>query len=420
MVNKNIIRLFTVVLILLQVFVPSSGVPAGRGANPRTSPYPFLKIRLNKIQNSAAGMEGFYKKLHILKSQDAGKITIFHIGDSHIQADFMTGVIRESLQADLGNAGRGLIFPYGLAKTNGPGDPKMTSNVVWRAQRSSWPVGDMPTGINGFAISTSNPGATIDIAFSDNTSAQNVFNKITLYCEKGPEAFEFQIAETTDAYDTLSLTESTPYTVTFTLSAPTSHIRLAVRKTKATQRHAVLYGISLENGKEGILYHTAGVNGASFKTFNESAYFIPHLNILKPDLVIISLGSNDVGESDFDPATFRAQIDELVQSILKDNPDVSILLTLPPDFGKAGNTLLRQKMSRARNVMIGYCKRNGQAYWDLYMVMGGYGSIGKWQKSSLVQKDAMHFRKAGYQLQGRLFFQALMKGLRDYESNRLE
>jgi lysophospholipase L1-like esterase len=367
-------------------------------------------------------MDNFFEKLRLLKLQDSERITILHVGDSHIQPDMMTGVIRESLQAAFGNAGRGLIFPYSLAKTNGPGDLKTTSNTTWRGQRSAWPTGDMPTGISGFAIGTSNSNATISIGFRESANTRNLFNKVTVYHDKGPEAFEFRVVdEAPDIYDdTASSAESAPYTTTFILPAPTSHMQLAVKKARAVQKHAILYGISLENGKRGILYHMAGVNGASFKTFNESAYFIFHMNTLKPDLIIISLGTNDVGDSNFDPPSLRAQIDGLVKSISKDNPDISILFTLPPDFGKARNTLIKQKMLKARGVIIDYCKSNKLAYWDLYEVMGGHGSIEQWQKSSLAQKDVMHFTRAGYELQGHLLFQALSDGLKDYESNRLK
>jgi lysophospholipase L1-like esterase len=421
MKNKGASHLRDIGSIALLVFVLSSIALAAGGAGSYASSYPILKKQSNKVQNSRAGMKNFYEKLHLLRLQDSERITILHMGDSHIQADTMTGVIRESLQDAFGNAGRGLIFPYSPAKTNGPADLKTTSNITWRAQRSAWPTGDMTTGISGFALGTSNPNATISIGFREFANTRNLFNKITVYYDKGPEAFEFRLADgVPDIYDTASSVESTPYTTTFTLPAPASRIELAVKKTGAAQKHAILYGISLENGKRGILYHTAGVNGASFKTFNESAYFIDHMNILKPDLIIISLGSNDVGESTFDPSSLRARIDELVKSIFKGNPDISILLTLPPDFGKAGNTLLKQRIAKARGVIIGYCKSNKLAYWDLYEVMGGYGSFEKWQKSSLAQKDAMHFTRAGYELQGRLLFQALTDGLKDYESNRLK
>ena len=74
----------------------------------------------------------FYEKLAQMKSTDSTslnqKINFVHIGDSHIQADLMTNVVRERLQKEYGNAGRGLVFPYNLAKTNGPWNVQFSSN----------------------------------------------------------------------------------------------------------------------------------------------------------------------------------------------------------------------------------------------------------------------------------------------------
>ena len=406
-------------ILLLALILPSLTLAAARGG-PQSPPCPALNKQSNRIQMARAGMRSFYEKVHLLRKQDSDRVTILHMGDSHIQADMMTSVIRESLQAGLGNAGRGLIFPYSLARTNGPADLRIASNTTWRAQRSAWPTGDMPTGISGFAIGTSNAHAAINVGFRESTISRNLFNKITVYYDKSPETFEFSLAGEPAEADEAPAAKSSPYTATFVLPDPVSYAQLVFRKRKPEQKYGILYGISLENGRRGVLYHTAGVNGATFRTFNESAYFIPHVNVLKPDLVIISLGTNDVGETGFDSPSFRAHVDVLVKSIRKENPDTSILFTVLPDFGRPGSTLLKKKILRARGVIIDYCKNSNLAYWDLYEVMGGYGSMGQWLKSSLAQKDAMHFTRAGYELQGRLFFEALMDGLRDYESNRPE
>jgi hypothetical protein len=56
--------------------------------------------------------------------------------------------------------------------------------------------------------------------------------------------------------------------------------------------------------------------------------------------------------------------------------------------------------------------------WDLFEVMGSAGSIQLWQKSALAGPDLIHFTKEGYQLQGRLLFEALMAGYQNYAKVR--
>jgi hypothetical protein len=40
--------------------------------------------------------------------------------------------------------------------------------------------------------------------------------------------------------------------------------------------------------------------------------------------------------------------------------------------------------------------------------MGGKNSILEWQKESLARRDLIHFTKEGYELQGKLLYEALM------------
>ena len=65
-------------------------------------------------------LNNFLSLLYKSKTDKQGVINIVHIGDSHIQADYFSGMLRMCLQKQFGNAGRGLIFPYKVAKTNEP------------------------------------------------------------------------------------------------------------------------------------------------------------------------------------------------------------------------------------------------------------------------------------------------------------
>jgi hypothetical protein len=46
--------------------------------------------------------------------------------------------------------------------------------------------------------------------------------------------------------------------------------------------------------------------------------------------------------------------------------------------------------------------------------MGGYGSMAKWFTAKLSAKDRVHFNGRGYQIQGDLFYKALMNGFEKY------
>ena len=83
--------------------------------------YPFICVKENILSDSLNTMALFYEKLKILKSDtDTVRkvVNILHLGDSHIQAGFLSGQMMSRFQSDFGNAGRGLIVPLKLIKSN--------------------------------------------------------------------------------------------------------------------------------------------------------------------------------------------------------------------------------------------------------------------------------------------------------------
>ena len=98
---------------------------------------------------------------------------------------------------------------------------------------------------------------------------------------------------------------------------------------------------------------------------------------------------------------------------------MNIILTTPADsYRKVGKKKQKnQNMKIARNLIIEYCKKNHLAYWDLYEIMGGFGSIDKWKARGFVQADKIHFTKAGYKVQAELMYRAILNGYKSYELN---
>ena len=95
----------------------------------------FVRYASNSIYNSNALLP-FFQSLKRLESLEENQVSILHFGDSHIQADGFSGVVRTELQKKYGSAGRGLVFPYRLAKTNHPRDLYSQTNALWQAKRN--------------------------------------------------------------------------------------------------------------------------------------------------------------------------------------------------------------------------------------------------------------------------------------------
>lgn len=386
---------------------------------------PCLKIELNKIENDSVALKSFYKKLHRLKNDSVQKVSIVHIGDSHIQADYFSGKVRQNLQSEFGNAGRGLIFPYKLAKTNGQESFKSSSNVEWESKRCVFPDLPLPTGISGITIKSTVANAELKIMLSNENGLHYGTNKITLFHEKGPNTFDFLVYDNDNhiqGFINSNIKGDYSFTSKIDLDTFLNQFIIKAYRKDSFQTYAQIYGLLLENKSRGILYNTIGVNGAEFRHYNLSNKFIEQLPALKPDLVIISLGTNDAFRKGFNPTLFASNIDLLVKSIQKNNPKANILLTTPSDsYRKKGKSKAdNPDIKLARNIMVDYCLKNNIAYWDLYEIMGGVGSIKKWKAKGLVQPDLLHFTKSGYELQAKLLYNALINGFKKSELNGLQ
>lgn len=62
------------------------------------------------VISNDSSLNNFFKKLDLLEKGQIDRLNIIHVGNSHTQAGFITGEIRNILQNRFGNAGRGLVF----------------------------------------------------------------------------------------------------------------------------------------------------------------------------------------------------------------------------------------------------------------------------------------------------------------------
>jgi lysophospholipase L1-like esterase len=172
------------------------------------------------------------------------------------------------------------------------------------------------------------------------------------------------------------------------------------------------YGVSLENSNPGILYHSIGVNGARYDQYNSADLFWQQLPALKPDLYIISLGTNEAQFAGFSENSFSKGLTLFLQKLKQASPGAAILITTAPDSyrGRRFNPVLQQ----LNNSLAVYCDKHYIPFWDLYHITNGYGSASTWSRRGLMARDRIHFSPEGYRLQGSLLLMALSKGYNNY------
>ncbi|MFZ0598522.1 MAG: LysM peptidoglycan-binding domain-containing protein, partial [Flavobacterium sp.] len=147
----------------------------------------------DRIYNAEA-LERVFEKLKDNESHNNKKINIVHIGDSHIQGDLMTNDIRKNLQRKFGNAGRGLVFPYQLAKTNGSYNERFYSNRTWESYRNIHPFKSVPIGLSGIALWRDTNGFAVELHIKD---ADYKFNSIQIITPQNQDMFDLAISSQT-------------------------------------------------------------------------------------------------------------------------------------------------------------------------------------------------------------------------------
>ncbi|OFX36709.1 MAG: hypothetical protein A2X08_14705 [Bacteroidetes bacterium GWA2_32_17] len=377
--------------------------------------YTFINYNQNKIIFSAdsSSYNTLFEKLDTLILKGDGQINIVHIGDSHIQADFFSGRMRELLQTFfLGTKGsRGFIFPFKLINSNNAFNLFDSSTGNWTGCRNIEKNKTCTLGLSGASATTTDSIASLYIRLRSLDYVKYDFNKVKIFQDFKQNSFEIE----TDNYklkQEVVAPDSIGYTL-FVLNDYVDSIIFRITKTDTIQKSFTLYGISLENDDPGITYHSIGVNGADVDAFLRCSLFSKQLNELNPDWVIISLGTNDCYSTKWDKNIFASNLTSLIKKIRIVKPNVPVLFTTPSDNYRR-RRYHNPDVAVVSEIIKKVAAENNCATWDLYNVMGGYGSMQNWLKAGMAARDKLHFAQNGYYLQGDLLFSAFIKAYNNF------
>jgi LysM repeat protein/lysophospholipase L1-like esterase len=425
----------------------------------------------DRIYNAKV-LESIFQKLNENDAHQSQKINIVHIGDSHIQSDLMTNEIRKNLQQRFGNAGRGLVFPYQLAKTNGSYNERFRSNRTWESYRNIHSHKNYPVGLSGIGLWRENGGFAVELnvkdpAYKFNTikiitpQNQNMFDlatssqtniiqsterKVIKHKIKKGEAistiadkYNISVAEIKQANGlksnniragrTLKIptNETKPKTIKssafVSLNVESDSFSHYYNSEKALDKIFLipnkdaskfeLNGIVLEKDAPGLLYSSIGVNGAKFSDYNKYPLFFEQLKVLHPDLLVFSLGTNESYDH-MEASAYLKELRQFIKNIKDQNINVPIIvMTPPPSLLKARRPNIYVH-DYAKSI-LGIAKEDGFAVWDLYDEFGGMEGVRKLKEEKLIGPDYVHYSKKGYEKQGNLFTQAFLKAYDNFK-----
>ena len=475
--------------------------------------YDFIDTSLNTIQfpQGSASFEPFFKKLDTLVFENRGKVRILHIGGSHLQADVISGRIREHLVKEYpgASAGRGFVFPYSAARTNTPASYASYYKGIWDKNKNVQHEITKPLGLLGIAISTRDPRAEITLLL-DKYNTEPIWGETSFRVFGYSDSNDVEPVLRIDSMDVFGTFDSTSQSYVFTSPRPIDTIQIAFRWADTTKQaevaafitdslfkdsvaradslarvadslrmdslgitpppassqqasqvaaadsmfqgdcedvldtnclnrdedmqaaldsvaadtvpprpHFTLTGILAENNAPGITYTNVGINGAKVSNYFEEVcpLFEKEMSYYKPDLVIFAIGINDANVDVFNDKIFREDYDKLIKRIRKVSPKTAFIFETNNDsYRKVRKRKYVQHPNGevARKSFFMLADKHKAGVWDKFSIMGGLGSMDKWEKADLAKKDKVHFKTAGYQLLGDMFYKALIQAYFDH------
>lgn len=180
-------------------------------------------------------------------------------------------------------------------------------------------------------------------------------------------------------------------------------------------------GKKLKQIFKAIDYVDMGVNGATCLTFTHPARIKGIVN-KKPDLLILSLGTNESYNRSYRSNVNYRQMDELIRILRDSLPETPMILTTPAGHyervskgRRKSSYVVNVRVEAAAATILKYAEKNKLAVWDLYRIAGGnQWACRNWMEARMMRSDHVHFYAEGYVFQGELFYKAFIKAYNKY------
>ena len=387
--------------------------------------FPVVDFDLNYFQfytEKSHNWEILFDKMSKMKETKQGKLNFYHAGGSHLQADIYTHEVRSKFQTqnDLLEGERNWVFPYDLAKTNNPWNYEFTSPNTWKRFRSVVKEQANETyGLSGIKISCADSISSMSFRY-DKTKVKPVIQRIRIFHNKGTLPYRIDWKEQNDNIEQV-ITDTIIGFTEVKFKKPFITFVVEFERLIPEEYDLEIYGLQLLNYFPGVSYSNIGINGAALWNYLACARLEEELKMTPPDFFAFSVGTNDgnVSPESFDPVMYKNNLERLMQAVLRTNPECALLLTVPNDsyFHRID---LNPNIERERTVIRELAIKYNCPVWDLYGIMGGLGSSKTWYTNKLMQKDLVHFTKAGYHLKGDLYYDAFEKAERQFEARKIK
>ncbi|MBI3239078.1 MAG: hypothetical protein HYZ43_09605 [Flavobacteriia bacterium] len=344
------------------------------------------------------------------KWQKGSELKVIQLGDSHVQMGYFPQGIQATFKA-LGDSVETTSFWFPHALTGGFNPEGLIVDTVgaWKSDKMVTATSEKHFALSGHALTISETG--------DQTP------HLEIKLERATTDFQLLI-ETTKKWSfscAEAKVENRHYSshlsiVTVHFEQPKKRFEIYACSVNQPPDTLRVFGFRSLIPTDGFQFQSYGSSGGKYYDYAEKCtYCLDQLKTEKPDLVILSLGTNDAHKP-YTETEFYNYAREMVAGIREGSSKTSILLTTKPDtFFKNLKPISEEVV---KNVLERVAQEYNCAIWSLSDVMGGNDSILEWYMAGLASSDLMHFTPNGYALQGQLLVEALIKARESYSDER--
>lgn len=367
--------------------------------------FPWIDSTANSIQiGNKVLLKPFLNKL---QNTSKKKVSILHIGDIHIQQNVQTQSSRSLFQNAFGYGGYGTFFPYSTARISDIYGYKSFHFGKWIYAKPVEIDPILPIGIHTLSAKTFDHSAQLKFLFYKGSIKSN-YKRLHIYCKRVPQSFDLKITSKNDSskIDVFSNGKDSLSTeIVVDLKSVESSITIEFIQKDLNQRSFELFGFNLESIEDqGIVYHNVGSIGLGYCHLRQLPLMKNDLLSLKPDMIVLDLGTHDFFTKVYDKFELRKTIVRYID-FLKALPfKPLIVLVSPQDQFKGGLSNLDD--SKFSLLLMDIARTEKVAFYDWYRVSGGHESMEQWISLGLAENNGFRLTETGYQLKGSMFFHA--------------
>ncbi len=365
----------------------------------------------------AGGMAHFYALLDSLsRHKSIGRpVRVAYYGDSFIEGDILVSDLRELMQARYGGYGVGWIDAGNelnkYKRTIMHSFSGLTEHMVMKRDSYTFANGGIAERYYPMAS-----GASVSLHSKAEYPHVAKWNVARLYC-KAPAGLSINMSVDGGTSSFRSLGAASGLQVVETKQSM-NNIHYSLSGSGAT-----LFGVALESDN-GIVIDNFSMRGSSGTTLSK----IPEatlcdFNSKRPyDLIILQFGMNAITAKSTGKQVeaYMQSMKSVVAHFKKCFPEASLLIVSTPDRGT--HTSNGIGTMHGVEMLAGYQEKlaseTGVAFYNLFLAMGGEGSMGRLTGQGCGSKDFVHINYKGGKIISKHIFDSFVAGQKNWTNRQ--